>query len=453
MSGDDGPLIVGRIHGLRAWRIGVADGVAELRGHGEEPWAVGGEPTIARCLGGNGRRAARRRHRAPVADCSCGLYALHPHASTRFGLYGSLGSIGEAGDAFPTAVAGIVEAWGRIELHADGFRAEFARPHTLALIGADRESDVGRLIERLAERSGARLVELDNAEDLVQRCHEHGLGLAPATVRSLVPDDPPGADPDATAGSRPAAGASRVAKLGSRLGTVAAFALALLWYGAIGVIGVVLAIGVIRGIVEPSPVEFRAQHLSVVDQALVEVGGRLRYVAVVRNTSDQRLALAAFPTGGVFDRSGNRIVRLERRERIETRPSLAPGATGLVVDVVSGRPPARLPERLAYKVAIKARRAPAADDTTAPLRLSGVRLARDPCRLAVTAHASHRLRGATVGVLARDRRGEITTGGAIPVGRLDKGRSRQVVFAARRSECPGWWQTTEVYPQLLPANL
>ena len=373
MAGDDRPLIAGRIHGVRVWSIGVAGGVAELRGHGEEPWAAGGEPTIARCIGGGDRRRARHRHRAPVADCSCGLYALHPQASTSFGLYARYGSIADAADAFPTAVAGIVEAWGRIELHADGFRAEFARPHTLALIGAGRESDVGGLIERLAVRYGARLVELDDAEDLVESCHEHGLGLAPATVRSLVPDDPPATARHGRAGSPPGAGASRTAAFGARLGTVAGVAFALLWYAAIGLVGVVFAMGVIRAIVEPSPVEFRAQHLTIVDQALVKVGGHLRYVAVVRNTSDHRLALAAFPTGSVFDRAGNRIVRLGRRERIETRPSLAPGATGLVVDVLSPRPPAKLPERMAYEVEIRARRAPAADGATAPLRLSRVR--------------------------------------------------------------------------------
>ncbi len=227
----------------------------------------------------------------------------------------------------------------------------------------------------------------------------------------------------------------------------------MLWYAVIGLIGVVFAIGVIRAIVEPSPVEFRAQHLTIVDQALVKVGGRLRYVAVVRNTSDHRLALAAFPTGSVFDRAGNRIVRLDRRARIETRPSLAPGATGLVVDALALRPPAKLPERMAYEVEIRARRAPAADGATAPLRLGRVRLDRDPCRLVVTAHASRRLRGAAVAIVARDRRGAISTGGAIELGRLDKGRSRQVVFALRRTDCPAWWQATEVYPQLLPADL
>ncbi len=366
MAGDDRPLIAGRIHGVRVWSIGVAGGVAELRGHREEPWAAGGEPTIARCIGGGDRRTdeaspprpGRRLLVRSVCAPSPRKRELWPLRAVRVDR--------RAADAFPTAVAGIVEAWGRIELHADGFRAEFARPHTLALIGAGRESDVGELIERLALRYGARLVELEDAEDLVERCHEHGLGLAPATVRSLVPDDPPATALHGRAGSPRRRGlADRRARREARQ-PLRGLPSPCSGTRPIGLVGVVFAIGVIRAIVEPSPVEFRAQHLTIVDQALVKVGGRLRYVAVVRNTSDHRLALAAFPTGSVFDRAGNRILRLDRRERIETRPSLAPGATGLVVDALSLRPPAKLPERMAYEVEIRARRAPAADGATAP---------------------------------------------------------------------------------------
>ena len=127
-----------------------------------------------------------------------------------------------AGDAFPEDVVGIVEAWGRIELHADGFRAQFARPHTLALIGPSRDSDVGSMIVRLARRYGAELVELESAEELAEYCRERSLGLDPATVRSLVPDDPP-ADvpaPARPAGPRPQGSPSRP-PLAEKLGTIA----------------------------------------------------------------------------------------------------------------------------------------------------------------------------------------------------------------------------------------
>ncbi len=111
-----------------------------------------------------------------------------------------------------------------------------------------------------------------------------------------------------------------------------AFVVAAAWYAAIGAFAVVVALGVFRAITEPDAVEFPSHHLRIVDQALVELDGRLRYLAVVRNTSDHRLALAAFPRGAVRDQAGDPIVRLGDRERVDLRPSLLPGATGLIVD-------------------------------------------------------------------------------------------------------------------------
>ena len=247
---------------------------------------------------GRHRRRIRVGHRPPVADCSCGLYALHPHAGRGQGLFAfSRVAPNRAGAAFPEGVVGVVEAWGRTELHADGFRAQFARPHTLALIGPSRDSDVGELIVRLARRYGAELVELESAEELAEYCRERSLGLDPATVRSLLPDDPP-ADASGTgaAGRLAAAGFAVAHALAERLGTIAMVIVAVLWYAAIGAFGVAIAVGLIRAIVEPSPVEFPTHHLRIVDQALVEVGDGLRYVAVVRNSSQKRVALAAFPT-------------------------------------------------------------------------------------------------------------------------------------------------------------
>ena len=109
----DAPFFAGRIEGIRAWSL--SDDL-ELRGRGigsSEAWAADGAPTQAVCLDSN--------HRAPRSGCECGLYALHPQAR-----------ISEWVESFMTeGVAGVVEAWGRIELHEVGFRAEFARPKLL----------------------------------------------------------------------------------------------------------------------------------------------------------------------------------------------------------------------------------------------------------------------------------------------------------------------------------
>ena len=104
------PLIPGVIHGVRVWNV---DEHSLLRGvgyGGPLAWSPDGEPTSAHCLGGS--------HRAPDPECDCGLYAYHPASLTRDHIRGSYG----------TLLTGIVEAWGRIELHEGGFRAQYARP-------------------------------------------------------------------------------------------------------------------------------------------------------------------------------------------------------------------------------------------------------------------------------------------------------------------------------------
>ena len=63
------------------------------------------------------------------------------------------------------------------------------------------------------------------------------------------------------------------------------------------------------------------------------------------------------------------------------------------------------------------------------------------------------LQGAGVGMVARDRDGAISAGGTLFADRLERGRSREVVFDGHKSDCPAWWQRTELYPQLLPAHL
>jgi hypothetical protein len=58
-------------------------------------------------------------HASPHPDCRCGIYAYHtPGPRTYFGE--------------TWWCEGIVCAWGRLEVHADGLRAEFARVEALA---------------------------------------------------------------------------------------------------------------------------------------------------------------------------------------------------------------------------------------------------------------------------------------------------------------------------------
>ena len=139
----DAPFFAGRIEGVRAWSL--SDDL-ELRGRGigsSEAWAADGAPTQAVCLDSN--------HRAPRSGCECGLYALHPQAR-----------ISEWVESFMTeGVAGVVEAWGRIELHEVGFRAEFARPKLLfEPAGHLISSEALTAIHAVAHRYGVPVVPL-----------------------------------------------------------------------------------------------------------------------------------------------------------------------------------------------------------------------------------------------------------------------------------------------------
>ena len=80
-------------------------------------------------------------HGSPHPDCQCGIYAYHrPGARSYFGE-------GEW-------LEGIISVWGRIEVHADGLRAEHARVQALALPG-DRDPGPAR---RIAAALGVELI-------------------------------------------------------------------------------------------------------------------------------------------------------------------------------------------------------------------------------------------------------------------------------------------------------
>jgi hypothetical protein len=101
------PLLTAALPGFRAWMLGDAGELIPYTGT-VGAWEVG--TTTAQC--GRGKR-----HTAPDPDCTCGIYAFHTmHPQLR---------------AEP--VLGAIAAWGDMEIHRDGFRAQHAT--VLALAG------------------------------------------------------------------------------------------------------------------------------------------------------------------------------------------------------------------------------------------------------------------------------------------------------------------------------
>lgn len=89
-------------------------------------------------------------HRAPGADCGCGLYGLHD---------GEM--LIAKGTNGPADILGAISAWGRLEVHADGFRAEYARILMLAYDPAQGIA-VEHRVRKTAETFGVPCVSIDD---------------------------------------------------------------------------------------------------------------------------------------------------------------------------------------------------------------------------------------------------------------------------------------------------
>jgi len=131
MSG--APVYGEPVVGFRAWRVGE-DGVLAGWTMSQAPWHPG--VNEGKCLAGGG-------HGVPGRDCTCGIYALSDSEDYRL-------------DARGHAV-GSIAAWGEIEVHPDGFRAQFA---CITAIAFDERSSTAHLatLAAAAERYEVPLV-------------------------------------------------------------------------------------------------------------------------------------------------------------------------------------------------------------------------------------------------------------------------------------------------------
>jgi hypothetical protein len=120
------------------------------KAHRQEPWAA-----------------------PPVARCGCGIYAYHDAANM-------LGALDEH------AIGGAVLCWGRITIHPEGIRAQYARPIALCRPEAWRNARLSQpILQRIADGYGIPLLE---SRHLVSYAGEFGdsyrpgAGDAPATA-------------------------------------------------------------------------------------------------------------------------------------------------------------------------------------------------------------------------------------------------------------------------------
>jgi hypothetical protein len=146
------PDLIEPVVGFRNWR--VIDGVLTSP-YSAVAWR---EPVLcARCLSAP--------HHAPAPGCDCGVSAYHD-PQLRFSTVDFRG------------VSGIVSMWGRLEVHDDRIRAEFARVEALAF--HERWSARQRhAVAAVAAELGADLIGLDEQPEAAS---SYGAVLTPSLM-------------------------------------------------------------------------------------------------------------------------------------------------------------------------------------------------------------------------------------------------------------------------------
>ena len=105
-------------------------------------------------------------HASPHPDCQCGVYA-----------YDRPGLRTYQGEEVWWC-EGVIAAWGRLVVHADGWRAEHARVEALALSGPSDER-LAAAVGAIASRFGVPVVEREKLAEVADAAG----GLVPATLR------------------------------------------------------------------------------------------------------------------------------------------------------------------------------------------------------------------------------------------------------------------------------
>ncbi len=331
------PLIAGKIHGVRSWSLGISAGEVRLVGaYLRVAWENGGRPTTARC---EETRMGRHADHVPHRDCGCGLYAWHPSGAGTAGLFPDA----DAEDS----CAGIVEAWGRVEVHRDGFRAQHARPAVLVLPSAAVGSDYETTVRRLAEQHRAEVAVVPNPQELERYCRERNLGLSPGAVAKLLPgeDDEPSSDHVPVEEERhPRFGSLRELAGAAMVGLVA-----LLWYGGLAVGAVLIVLALMNGSTESEPDPHPAAaattaKLEALDTRLGSRSGFILYATRVRNASERRAAVDVRLDGRLVAPGGQTLAPLHAGHTDQIAATIGPGDTGVVLGWVQLTPARR--ERL-----------------------------------------------------------------------------------------------------------
>jgi hypothetical protein len=165
------PDLMEYVLGYRQWSLIKDAPTGHLVGLGAHGWGLNTweGPAEIRATCGFAADIGDPSHTSPHPECECGLYARHWLGNTRPDGYSRW--VGAA-DSDSASVWGAVLARGRMEVHADGFRAEYMRP--LALLA---ETEVGHAFA---------LPSFTDPDDLTAYAKKHGRAIP----TELFPEPP-----------------------------------------------------------------------------------------------------------------------------------------------------------------------------------------------------------------------------------------------------------------------
>lgn len=159
---DAAPDLIGAVFGFRAWHLDAA-GYLTSHGMGRTTWEAGRNVAICVADISDG-------HRAPLANCGCGLYAYHDPNEVELMRFSG---------TFP--IAGIVRAWGDIEVHEAGIRAEYAEIVALC-----------EPVPEIVEQADTRFNPHSGFAAALKRYGVESIPCTPAAMREWVEAQPDG---------------------------------------------------------------------------------------------------------------------------------------------------------------------------------------------------------------------------------------------------------------------
>jgi hypothetical protein len=183
----DFTVVPGVIHGLREWEIYTEGSHLRLGAMAQSAiWPVD-EVFHAHCLCQRAEEEAEL-HEAPGAGCSCGIHAHHPILPWAEMIRHELEAFVELDHRFDSGwpVHGVIAAWGRTEVHEDGFRAQHGLPVALFVPECSRDSKWEEAIRRVAGEYGVPAVDVADDADLEELCAHRWPGLTEELVSELL---------------------------------------------------------------------------------------------------------------------------------------------------------------------------------------------------------------------------------------------------------------------------